>query len=48
MNEDEVVLKIDIESAMRLKNPQNELEPPSSCVIVKLPFRNSNTEVIQT
>lgn len=28
--EDEVILKIDIESAMRLKNPFNELEPPNS------------------
>ena len=26
----EVTLKIDIESAMRLKNPLSELEPPNS------------------
>ena len=35
---EEIVLKIDIESAMRLKHPTNELEPPNSFVVLRLPF----------
>ena len=39
-NKDEVILKIDIESAMRLKNPFNELEPPNSFVLLRLPLKS--------
>ena len=35
---EEVTLKIDIESAMRLKNEINEFEPPSTYVVVNFPF----------
>lgn len=35
---EEVVLKIDIESALRLKNPANENEHPSAFVQLNLPF----------
>lgn len=40
-SKDEVVLKIDIEGAMRLKNPFNELEPPNSFVLLKLPLNST-------
>ena len=43
-NDDEIVLRVDIESAMRLKNPWNELEPPTSSVQIKMPFKNCNPE----
>ena len=32
-----LILSIDVESAMRLKNPENELEPPNSFVKLVLP-----------
>ena len=39
---EEVTLKIDIESAMRLKNVGNELEQPSTYVVLNLPFTGCN------
>ena len=44
--DDEICLKIDIESAMRLKNPFNDLEPPNTHVLLRLPFKNSSPESI--
>ena len=48
LGENEVVLKIDIESAIRLKNPFNELEPPNAFVLLKIPYSNSAPSEIRT
>lgn len=37
----QIEFKIDIESAMRLRNPCNELEPPNSFAKLRSPFMNS-------
>jgi len=38
---DEMLLKVDIESAIRLKNPVNELEAPNALVVMRVPFEKS-------
>ncbi len=48
VSEDDIALKIDIESAMRIKNPLNELEPPNSFVLLNVPIKGCNIEKIQT
>jgi C2 domain len=45
---EEVVLRIDIESAMRLKNPWNDLDAPSTFVVLKLPYQGCQPQKIQT
>ena len=40
--------KIEIESAMRLRNPLNDLEPPNSFVHLELPFRGVAPSEINT
>jgi len=47
-SQDEVVLKIDIESAMRLKNPLSDLDAPNSFVQIRLPFRGASPDSIHT
>ena len=43
-----MVLKIEIEGAMRIKNPLNELEPPSSFVFLRLPFKHARPSELET
>jgi hypothetical protein len=47
-SQEDVTLKIDIESAMRLRNINNELEAPSTFVTLNLPYRGCNPHTIQT
>lgn len=44
----DINLRIDIESAMRLRNPLNELEPPNAFVQLRSPFVKSSPPVIIT
>ncbi|CDW78943.1 c2 domain-containing protein 3 [Stylonychia lemnae] len=48
MGSEDVTLKINIESAMRLKNPLSDLDAPNSQVLLRLPFRGATPEQIQT
>lgn len=47
-NESDLTIKIEIESAKRLKNPINEMEPPNSFVHLMLPFKHSSLKEIST
>mmetsp|Transcript_33160 Transcript_33160/g.23911 ORF Transcript_33160/g.23911 Transcript_33160/m.23911 type:complete len:222 (-) Transcript_33160:1290-1955(-) len=41
-----VTFSVSIESAMRLKNPENNLEPPNAFVRLRLPYQNCEPESI--
>lgn len=47
-HDEEVILQIDIESALRLRNPSSDLESPSTFVSLTLPFAGANPQRIQT
>jgi len=42
---DSLKLTVSIESAMRLKNPVNQLEPPNAFVRVRSPFEGSKCNI---
>ena len=44
----EVLLRIDIESAMRLRNPSSDFEAPNAFVVLNLTRLSCNPSVIQT
>ena len=45
---EEVTLKIDIESAMRLKNVWNEFDSLNTYVVLNLPFSGCTPQKVQT
>lgn len=45
---EEVVLKIDIESAMRLRNPSSDLDPPNAFVSLNLPYPGCQPQQLKT
>jgi hypothetical protein len=45
-HDEEVILQIDIESALRLRNPSSDLESPSTFVSLTLPFAGANPQRI--
>ena len=47
-SEEDVTLRIDIESAMRLKNVWNELEAPSTFVSLRMPYKGCQPNQLQT
>lgn len=45
---EKVTFKIDIESAMRIKNPLNSLEPPNAFVRLRVPLEGASVEEVKT
>ena len=43
-HDEEVVLKIDIESALRLRNPSSDLESPNTFVALTVPFLGASPQ----
>ena len=43
-HDEEVILKIDIESALRLRNPSSDLESPNTFVALTVPFIGSSPQ----
>ena len=41
-------MKIDIESGIRLKNPVSHIEPPTTFVILRVPFIDEKREQVKT